>query len=258
MYIYITCSLLLLDREMSSHIHTLEVEEELFIVQMSTSIHLFIVMSFALSFGGEAAHGAKFGVGLVVDERSPMGEVVKKCIEMAVDDFYAINAHYNTKINLHVRNSAGDPLLAFTYAVDLLENVKVGAIIIPEMWNEVTLFARLSHKARVPMFSFSSLLSPNGYPYFVQISQDGDMGLKGIVAFIERAKWKNVILIHDETEYGMKDRSRLIDLFQEVGVRVVHKTTISHSAEEHQIIEELTKLSRKWRIQFSLCTCQLP
>nr|GMD14221.1 glutamate receptor 1.2-like [Ipomoea batatas] len=182
---------------------------------MSTSIHLFIVMSFALSFGGEAAHGAKFGVGLVVDERSPMGEVVKKCIEMAVDDFYAINAHYNTKINLHVRNSAGDPLLAFTYAVDLLENVKVGAIIIPEMWNEVTLFARLSDKARVPVFTFSSLLSPNGYPYFVQISQDGDMGLKGIVAFIERAKWKNVILIHDETEYGMKDRSGLIDLFQE-------------------------------------------
>nr|GMD14220.1 glutamate receptor 1.2-like [Ipomoea batatas] len=229
---------------MSSHIHTLEVEEELFIVQMSTSIHLFIVMSFALSFGGEAAHGAKFGVGLVVDERSPMGEVVKKCIEMAVDDFYAINAHYNTKINLHVRNSAGDPLLAFTYAVDLLENIKVGAIIIPEMLNEVTLFARLSHKARVPMFSFSSLLSPNGYPYFVQISQDGDMGLKGIVAFIIRAKWKNVILIHDETEYGMKDRSGLIDLFQEVGVRVVHKTTISHSAEEHQIIEKLTKLKK--------------
>nr|GMD14219.1 glutamate receptor 1.2-like [Ipomoea batatas] len=209
-------------------------------------------MSLALSFGGEAADGgscgpsspAKFEVGLVVDERSPVGKVVRKTVEMAVDEFYAINTHYETKINLHLRNSSGDPLLAFSNAVDLLENVKVGAIIVPELWNEVTLFARLSDKARVPMFSFSSVLSPNAYPYFVQISQDGDTGLEGIVAFVKRANWSNVILIHGGTEYGMNDLSRMIDLFQEVGVRVVHKTTISHSAEEPQIIEELNKLKK--------------
>ncbi|XP_019178017.1 PREDICTED: glutamate receptor 1.3-like isoform X2 [Ipomoea nil] len=186
---------------------------------------LILVMSvIALSFGGEPAadggscgpsYPAKFEVGLVVDERSPVGKVVRKTVEMAVDEFYGINTDYETKINLHLRNSSGDPLLAFANAVDLLENVKVGAIIVPELWNEVTLFARLSDKARVPMFSFSSVLSPNAYPYFVQISQDEDTGLEGIVAFVKRANWSNVVLIHDGTEYGMKDLSRMIDLFQE-------------------------------------------
>nr|GMC76297.1 glutamate receptor 1.2-like [Ipomoea batatas] len=62
---------------------------------------------------GPPVPGGNFNVGVVVDEGSAMGKVVRSCVTMAVSD-YNERRRNATRIRLHVRNSEGDPLLALT------------------------------------------------------------------------------------------------------------------------------------------------
>ncbi|XP_019178103.1 PREDICTED: glutamate receptor 1.2-like isoform X2 [Ipomoea nil] len=205
--------------------------------------------------------GGNFNVGVVVDEGSAMGKVVRSCVTMAVFDY---NERPNgTRIHLHVRNSEGDPLLALTAVIQvcieevyrlqyaaqhLLENNKVEAIfIMPETSSEATLLAILGDKAKVPVFSFSPLPSSTQHPYLIQVSEDESTGLKGVTAFVAAHKWKNVIIIHDQPAGdAMKALSYLLNTLQEDNnVRVVHVSTLSPLTEDNRIIEEeLNKLKK--------------
>nr|GMD14223.1 glutamate receptor 1.2-like [Ipomoea batatas] len=190
--------------------------------------------------------GGNFNVGVVVDEGSAMGKVVRSCVTMAVSD-YNERLRNGTRIHLHVRNSEGDPLLALTAAQDLVENKKAQAIfIMPETSSEATLLAILGDKAKVPVFSFSPLQSSTQHPYLIQVSEDESTGLKGVTAFIAAFKWKNVIIIHDHPAgHATKSLSYLLNTLQEHNVRVVHVSTLSPLTEDNRIIEEeLNKLKK--------------
>ncbi|KAK9946286.1 hypothetical protein M0R45_011759 [Rubus argutus] len=51
-------------------------------------------------------------VGVVVDLDTRFGKMGLTCINMALSDFYASHAHYNTRLVLHTRNSTGDVVVA--------------------------------------------------------------------------------------------------------------------------------------------------
>ncbi|KAK9946285.1 hypothetical protein M0R45_011758 [Rubus argutus] len=51
-------------------------------------------------------------VGVVLDLDAPFGKMGLTCINMAISDFYASHAHYNTRLVLHTRNSTGDVVAA--------------------------------------------------------------------------------------------------------------------------------------------------
>lgn len=44
-------------------------------------------------------------LGVVVDLDAPSGKTYLSCIKMALQDFYASHAHFNTRLVLHTRNS---------------------------------------------------------------------------------------------------------------------------------------------------------
>lgn len=52
-------------------------------------------------------------VGLVVDLGSVEGKLLKTSFTLALSDFYHIYSGYRTRVSVLVRDSRGDPLLAF-------------------------------------------------------------------------------------------------------------------------------------------------
>ncbi|XP_050158910.1 glutamate receptor 2.3-like [Malus sylvestris] len=72
-------------------------------------------------------------VGVVVDLDTPSGKVYLSCIKMALEDFYASNAHYRTKLVLNTRNSkenivgaaAADRKVVFMKVVPYLVNYNI-------------------------------------------------------------------------------------------------------------------------------------
>jgi len=120
----------------------------------------------------------------------------------------------------------------------------VKAIIGPQTFLEAKFLAVFSNKCNVPIFSFTSgpLSFTDQYPYFVQITQDEPTQFKAIASLVESFKWRNVIFIYEDTDYGREILPYMVNLFLEKDIQIVYRTAISLSASDAQILEELSKL----------------
>ncbi|KAI7984630.1 Glutamate receptor 1.3 [Camellia lanceoleosa] len=183
-------------------------------------------------------------VGVTLDMGSWVGKVVHSCITMAISDFYAVNTpQYKTRVVLHTRDSNGEPLLALSAALDLIENIKVQAIIIgPETSLEDKLWALLGDKAKIPIISFATSPYSTHYPYSVQIKPDEIIEFKGIADIVGSFGWRNVILVHEDTDCGREILPFLVNTFEETSMHISYISSISSSATNDQILEELHKL----------------
>ncbi|KAK9282348.1 hypothetical protein L1049_005265 [Liquidambar formosana] len=183
-------------------------------------------------------------VGVILNMGSSVGTIGHSCMSMAVSDFYSLHSHYKTRIILHTRDSKGDPLHALSAARDLLENIKVQAIIGPHTSIETKLLAELGDKTEVPIISFSTSPSPSPiqYPYLVKVTQDETSQVKGIATIVKAFEWRDVILIYEDTDYGSEIIPNLVDSFQKVNVHIVYMSSIAPSFTDDQIIEELHEL----------------
>ncbi|PWA57972.1 ionotropic glutamate receptor, metazoa [Artemisia annua] len=130
-------------------------------------------------------------------------------------------------------------------AADLLENLKVQAIVGPETSVEAKFLSVLGKKTKVPIFSLAtnpSFLSAT-HPYFFQMTQDETIQWNGLAAIVESFKWTNVILVHEDNEFGRESVSFMMDSFHTKSIHVSYKSAISPSAKDDQILDELHKLS---------------
>ncbi|CAK9154355.1 unnamed protein product [Ilex paraguariensis] len=181
-------------------------------------------------------------VGLILDLGSWVGKTVHSCITMAISDFYAQNSHYKKRIVLHTRDSQGEPLHALSAALDLLQNNKVQAIVGLETPMEAKFLAPLGDKAKVPILSFTTIPSSSiKYPYLIQITEDETTHFKGVATIVESFKWRGVIFINEDTDHGREILPYLIESFLEKNLHIAHRTAISPSANDHQILQELHK-----------------
>ncbi|KAD3338448.1 hypothetical protein E3N88_33969 [Mikania micrantha] len=184
-------------------------------------------------------------VGVILDMKSLFGQMVHSSILMAISDFYFLNDEYKTRLVLHTRDSKGDTLQAISVASDLLENLKVQAIIGPESLLEAKFLSILGNKTKVPVLSLiaSSSFNSNQHCYLLQMPQDETIQWKGLAALTESFKWTDVILIHEDSEFGRESIPYMIDSFLEKKIHISYKSAISSLATDDQIVDELRKLS---------------
>ncbi|PWA65094.1 ionotropic glutamate receptor, metazoa, Periplasmic binding protein-like I [Artemisia annua] len=169
------------------------------------------------------------------------GKSIHSFMTMAISDIYALNINYRTRIVLHTRNSKGDPLQALSAVLDLLNNIKVQAIIGPETYLEAKLLAPIANQAKVPLFSFAGSTSME-YPYLFQIKEDESILAKSIDALVESYKWRDVILLYEDTERGREVLSYFLESFQDESIRISQRIIVPFLATEDQIIKEMQKL----------------
>ncbi|XP_058113310.1 glutamate receptor 2.7-like [Magnolia sinica] len=184
-------------------------------------------------------------VGVVLDLESWVGKMSMSCIFMAVSDFYATHSYYTTRLVLHTRDSKNDTVAAASAALDLLNNVGVQAIIGPQKSTQAHFMVDLGSKAHVPILSFSAVsssLSPIRTPYFIRTAQNDSSQVKAIAAIIRSFRWRSVILIYEDTDYGNGLVPYLVDAFEETDTRISYRSVIPLSAPNNQITGELYKL----------------
>ncbi|VVA36018.1 PREDICTED: glutamate receptor, partial [Prunus dulcis] len=185
-------------------------------------------------------------VGVILDMKSREGRIVLNCMSAAVSDFYQLHKNYSTRVVLHSRDSKGEPLHALSAALNLLNDIKVEAIIGAQTSMEAHLLADLGEAAKVPVMSLSEPSPPlndNKYPFHIGIIPDQTSLAMAISAIFEIFKWKDVTLVYDEnTDYGKNIIPAVVNSFQETNVRIAHTSSIAASSTNEQIIEELHKL----------------
>lgn len=66
------------------------------------------ILFFLLNSCVKQCIAAVIPVGVVLDLNSTVGQLAESYIFMALSDFYAVNAHYGTRLALFTRDSRGD------------------------------------------------------------------------------------------------------------------------------------------------------
>ncbi|KAM2695314.1 hypothetical protein EV1_039829 [Malus domestica] len=185
-------------------------------------------------------------VGLILDMGSREGQIILSCISTALSDFYQLHKNYTTRLLLRNKDSKGKPLHALSAALNLLDNIKVEAIIGAQTRIEANLLAELAEEVKVPIMSLSgpSHSPPRKYPFFVEITQDETFQAVGISALIEAFRWRDVILLYENLNYGRDIIPSLIHSLQEANVNVAYKSCISASSTNEQISEELRNIMK--------------
>ncbi|KAF5461787.1 hypothetical protein F2P56_017858 [Juglans regia] len=185
-------------------------------------------------------------VGVVLDLNSTVGGVAKRCMSMALSDFYAVNDDYNTRLALLTMDSGNEVIAVASAALDLMKNEEVHAIIGPQTSAQAKFVIELGRKAQVPIISFSVTspsLSPAQNPFFIRTSQDDSAEVKAIAAIVKAYGWREIVLICEDTDYGNGLIPYLMDAFEEFGTRVPNKSVIPPSSSNDEIAKEIKKLN---------------
>ncbi|KAF3434905.1 hypothetical protein FNV43_RR21992 [Rhamnella rubrinervis] len=171
-------------------------------------------------WGDELQMKEEVHVGVIVDMSSMEGKIVESCIAMAISDFYGIHHNYTTRLLLHSRDSNGQHLQALSAALELLYKFKVEAIIGVQTRIESNFLAEIGNKAKLPMVSIlgQRTLPPSNksYSFLVHATPDETSQFKGITALVESFEWRDVILIHGDSDFERDIISYMIDSLQEI------------------------------------------
>ncbi|XP_011082028.2 glutamate receptor 2.7-like [Sesamum indicum] len=184
-------------------------------------------------------------VGLVLDMNDYIGDMGSNCISMALSDFYATNAHYKTRLQIHSRDSNGDAVGAAAAVLDLLKNVEVQAILGPLTSVQANFMINLGDKAQVPVITFSATspsLSSLRSPYFIRATLNDSSQVEAISAVIQAFGWREVVPIYVDNEFGEGIIPFLTDALEQVNARVPYRSAIPSLATDDQIVAELYKL----------------
>ncbi|XP_031255207.1 glutamate receptor 2.8-like [Pistacia vera] len=211
---------------------------------------LLLLLLFFFTVCGEYTSASKdeVRVGVVLNLKSPVGKIAKRFIKQACRDFYAKYTNYQTKLSLVFRDSENDTVVAASEALDLMKNEQVHAIIGPQTSSQAKFVIELGAKANVPIISFSATspcLSPTNANFFIRTTHDDSFQVKALAAIVKAYGWKNVITIHEDSEYGNGLIPYLMDAFQEVNTRVPYASVISLKSNDTEISNELMNLKSK-------------
>ncbi|KAL5699280.1 hypothetical protein ACHQM5_030208 [Ranunculus cassubicifolius] len=130
--------------------------------------------------------------------------------------------------------------------MDLLEHLEVQVIIGPQRSSQTEFIVDVGYKAQIPVISFSATI-PSIYSrsrYFIQTTPDDHTQVNAIASITQAFRWRKVILIHEDSDYGNRLVPHLIDAFQDTNTLISYRRAISTYASDDQIIEELKELVR--------------
>ncbi|XP_031737065.1 glutamate receptor 2.5 [Cucumis sativus] len=206
-----------------------------------------VIMSVAAQEEEEVATAAvvKVKVGAVLDLNFSFGKMGLSCISMALADFYSSRSRYKTRVILNTIDSNNTVVGAAAAALDLIKKEEVQSIIGPTSSMQASFMIDVGDKAQVPIISFSATrpsLTSHRSSYFFRITQADSFQVKAIAAIVKAFKWRKVVPIYVDNEFGDGIIPFLVDALQEVDANVPYQSVISLTATDDEIELKLSNL----------------
>ncbi|KAI3897926.1 hypothetical protein MKW92_009597 [Papaver armeniacum] len=196
-------------------------------------------------------HRDEFKVGVVLDFDSLASKIGFTSMSMALSDFYSSTNDTTTahkrKLVLHTRDSHGDTADAASQGILFIYIMKCNSFCHhrPSTSLQAIFMADLGNKAQVPIISFTATspsVSTSQNPYFIRTTQSDLSQVNVIAELVKTFGWREVVPIYEDTEYGKGMMPDMIDAFQAIDTRVPHRSLISSSATDGEILRALYKL----------------
>ncbi|KAL1202266.1 Glutamate receptor 2.6 [Cardamine amara subsp. amara] len=215
------------------------------VVSRSLPSCLLIFLVFLVLFGKSQKEALQVKVGIVLDTNVTLAVLSLRAINMSLSEFYNTHGGFKTRIVLNIRDSKRTVVGAAASALYLLKKREVVAIIGPGNSMQAPFLINLGNQSQVPIISFSAtspLLDSLRSPYFIRATHDDSSQVHAISAIIESFRWREVVTIYADNEFGEGILPNLVDAFQEINVRIRYRSAISLHSSDDQIKKELYKL----------------
>ncbi|XP_078150597.1 glutamate receptor 2.7-like [Carex rostrata] len=178
-------------------------------------------------------------VGVILDTYSWNGGISWSCMQLALEDFYALNPDYTTRISFVLRDlKSGDVFAAAVAAVDLLKNEQVEAIIGPQTSSQAKFLIELGNKSNVPIISFSAnspSISSSQTPYFIRTSWNDSSQATVIASIAQHFNWREVVPVFEDTDAGNIFVPYLVDTLQGIDAYIPYRCKIPSGASDSEI-----------------------
>ncbi|KAL0807878.1 hypothetical protein Bca101_100370 [Brassica carinata] len=208
-------------------------------------VNVILLISEQLALHSLSQEVLQVKVGVVLDTNLTLADLSLRAINMSLSEFYNTHNRFKTRIVLDIRNSKGTVVGAAASALYLINKRKVVAIIGPGSSMQAPFLINLGNQSQVPIVSFSAtspLLDSLRSPYFIRATHDDSAQVHAISAIIESFRWREVVPIYVDNEFGEGILPYLVDAFQEINVRIRYRSAISFYSSDDQIKKELYRL----------------
>lgn len=128
-------------------------------------------------------------------------------------------------------------MLAYGVALQVMEN-KVVAAIGPQSSGIGHIISHVANELHVPLLSFSATdptLSSLQYPYFLRTTQNDYFQMNAIADFVSYCRWREVVAIFVDDEYGRNGISVLGDALAKKRAKISYKAAFTPGADNSSI-----------------------
>ncbi|GER52078.1 glutamate receptor [Striga asiatica] len=196
-------------------------------------------------------------IGVVRNPKSPFGEMINLCLEMAISDFYTANPDYKTRLRLRTKE-AEDTLGISLAALHLVQQEQVHAI----LWHHEpeqaeTFVVELGRKSRVPIISFTSTTEADfptpQNPYLVRASLDDSVQARALTSVFREFAWKNAVILYEDSVAGRRFLSRLNAALRDIEIALSDAVAVPPSTDgAHILSDELAALNENQTVKVFL------
>jgi branched-chain amino acid transport system substrate-binding protein len=192
-----------------------------------------------------AADAATIKVGALLSVTGPaafLGAPEARTLEMLTEQLNAKGGVAGKKIQLIIKDTAGSPEKAVSFAKQLIEEEQVFAIIGPATSGETMQVKALAEEARTPLLSCAAaeaIVNPVAR-YVFKTAQKDSHAIAHVFEQMKRMKATKIGVLSSNTGFGQAGKGLITKLAAEHGIEIVINETYDKAATD--LTAEVTKL----------------
>ncbi|KAF3779509.1 Glutamate receptor 3-3 [Nymphaea thermarum] len=185
-------------------------------------------------------------LGAICTFSSTIGSVAKIAITTAVEDINSNSSILGgTKLNVTMLDSNTSAFLGIVEALQFMEK-DIVAIVGPQSSVLSHVVSHVADELQVPLLSFAATdptLSSLQYPFFVRTTQSDFYQMAAIAEFVDYYRWKEVIALFVDDDYGRSGVSALADELEDKRCRISYKAALRPGMTKSDAVDMLVKLA---------------
>ncbi|XP_058090580.1 glutamate receptor 3.3 [Magnolia sinica] len=184
-------------------------------------------------------------IGAIFTFNSTIGRVAKIAIEAAVDDINSNSSVLGgSKLVINMQDSNCSGFLGMFEALQFMET-DIVAMVGPQSSVIAHVISHVANELQVPLLSFAATdptLSSLQYPFFVRMTQSDLFQMSAIAELLDFYRWKNVIAVYIDNDYGRNGVSALGDKLAERRCKISYKAALPPGVTSDEIMNILVKV----------------
>ncbi|CDY48271.1 BnaA05g10830D [Brassica napus] len=222
---------------------------ELLVVIRAVSMGFVLLCAGRESFSRNSSSSSRprsVNVGALFTYDSFIGRAAKPALMAAIDDVNADQSILRrTKLNIVFHDSNCSGFVGTMGALQVMEN-KVVAAIGPQSSGIGHIISHVANELHVPLLSFAATdptLSSLQFPYFLRTTQNDYFQMNAIADFVSYFRWREVVAIFVDDEYGRNGISVLGDALAKKRAKISYKAAFKPGADNSSITDLLASVN---------------